>query len=275
MVRIHSISILEYLPQKGPLVTVKPAFHTSISRHSHDFFEMVYVVDGFCLHSVDERTTLLLEGDLFLLRPGQSHSYSGDRIVNIYNCLFDRSEIPEALLRSPALTSESTDPYRSLHLDLEERKSFHRQLAAMVSEEERLDPGWELKLRAMFVSLLVDYCRVWTRHSSAAEAQQSFNGYIAPALSHIDQHYAQHLTVREIAASAGVSPDYLTRQFRRATGITPQEYLRRFRFARAMELLQAGMPVTEVASQVGFASLCHFSREFKKEMGVSPSQYKS
>ena len=73
----------------------------------------------------------------------------------------------------------------------------------------------------------------------------------------------------------GVSGDYLSRQFRRVIGIAAQEYLRRYRFARSMELLQAGCPVGEVARQVGFRSLCHFSREFKREMGITPSQYRT
>ena len=78
-----------------------------------------------------------------------------------------------------------------------------------------------------------------------------------------------------IAASVGVSSDYLSRQFRQVTGIGVQEYLRRYRFARAMELLQTGLSVGDVAARVGFGSLCHFSREFKREMGVTPSQYKA
>ena len=52
------------------------------------------------------------------------------------------------------------------------------------------------------------------------------------------------------------------------------EYLRRYRFARAMELLAGGMSVTDVSRQVGFRNLCHFSREFKNQLGVTPSQYR-
>ena len=73
----------------------------------------------------------------------------------------------------------------------------------------------------------------------------------------------------------GVSGDDLSRQFRQVIGIATQEYLRRYRFARSMEMLQAGVPVGDVARKVGFRSLCHFSREFKREMGITPSQYRT
>ena len=41
-----------------------------------------------------------------------------------------------------------------------------------------------------------------------------------------------------------------------------------------MELLQGERPVGEVAQAVGFGSLCHFSREFRKELGITPTQYR-
>lgn len=271
---MDSRSIRQFMSQDGPPIQVMPAFHTSISRHSHSFFELVYVMDGFCLHSVDDRTALLMEGDFFLLHPGQSHSYAGERIVNIYNCLFEESEIPPSLKTLAAFSPDAVGLYHSMHLDLEERKTISRHLASMVSELQNHPLGWETKLRAHLSMLLVEYARCWEKHLAQSDEKQSFIGYVTPALAHIDQHYAQRLTVRDIAASVGVSPDYLTRQFHKVTGITPQEYLRRFRFARAMELLQAGLPVGEVAARVGFSNLCHFSREFKKEMGVTPSQYK-
>ena len=95
-------------------------------------------------------------------------------------------------------------------------------------------------------------------------------------MSLIEERYADHsLTVAGIAAQVGVSADYLSRQFRLSTGIAAQEYLRRYRFARAIALLQSDMPVGEIAAQVGFSSLAHFSREFRREMGVSPSQYRT
>lgn len=76
-----------------------------------------------------------------------------------------------------------------------------------------------------------------------------------------------------IAARGGRDPGLSVRQFRTITGVGVQEYLRRCRFARAADMLASGATVSDTAKSVGFASLSHFSREFKKELGVAPSGY--
>ena len=146
----------------------------------------------------------------------------------------------------------------------------------MHEECETHPVGWRIRLRSLLNCLLVEYARAYLSHVGGDEESGAYSAYVAQAIRYIDAHYADcGLTVQGIAAQAGVSADYLSRQFRRMIGIAAQEYLRRYRFARAMELVQAGGAVGDVARQVGFRSLCHFSREFKREMGVSPSQYRT
>ena len=99
-------------------------------------------------------------------------------------------------------------------------------------------------------------------------------GYILDALRFMDEHHAQDISCTDIARHAGITPDYLTRQFRLAMGINPSDYLKRFRLARSMELLKTDMPAMDIALAVGFKNQCHFSREFKKQLGMTPSEYR-
>jgi AraC-like DNA-binding protein len=146
----------------------------------------------------------------------------------------------------------------------------------MLEECAEKQSGWALRLSGLLMCVLVDYARSFSAHVGADSESAAYSGYVTQALSYIDAHFAQpELTVREIAQAVGVSADYLSRQFHKALGIAAQEYLKRYRFARAMALLQGETPVGEAANEVGFRSLCHFSREFKKEMGVTPSQYRN
>ncbi len=260
-------------PSNTPGIAVIPTSHVSVGKHSHDFYELVYIREGFCLHDVDDQMTLLMEGDLFMLRPGQSHRYIGNRVVSLYNCLFAPDRVPEALKDHPAFAIGGHSAFPQLHLALPQRKAIARQLDGMVQETEERPAYWETRLQGLFTCMLIDCARIVSQRAFDGDRRPDYMGYVMIALQYIERHYDQELTIKQIADEADVSGDYLTRQFKQALGITPVTYMRRYRFARAMELLTQRVPVTEVAAQVGYRSLAHFSREFKKELGTSPSKY--
>ncbi len=278
-----TIRLKKWIASDEPNVVVMSTYHTSTEKHDHDFYELVYVVEGFCLHDAYGSVTLLMEGDLFILPPGVAHRYFGNRVTTIYNCIFTEQALgswKERLSRLPGVErlfcDDPSDRVPHIHLSLNERKKVLKLLRAMLEEWDERPVGWEVRLSGMLISLLVDYSRAFCEHVGTDKESGAYSAYVAQALTYIDEHYADpELSVRAIASHVGVSGDYLSRQFRQVLGIAAQEYLKRYRFARAMALLQTEQPVGDVASQVGFRSLCHFSREFKKEMGVTPSQYRS
>lgn len=99
---------------------------------------------------------------------------------------------------------------------------------------------------------------------------------LARARDHIDRHYAEPLTVRDLARLAGLSPSYFIRAFAAATGSTPHQYLRARRIARARELLvTTPAPITEICDRVGFRSLGSFSATFKRLTGQNPAAYRA
>ena len=78
----------------GPVVAIVPAeHHGRIRAHSHEFFEIVYVVDGFTLHSAGGAINLLVAGDLFFVKPGEEHSYINAYQTKLYNLIFNKAEL--------------------------------------------------------------------------------------------------------------------------------------------------------------------------------------
>ena len=278
-----TIRLVELIRPDDPPVRVMHAYHTTIGRHDHDFYELVYVKEGFCLHDAYGEVTLLMEGDLFILKPGVAHRYIGNRVTRIYNCIFSeqalfggRGQLAGLPGMERLFSEDRAERVPLLHLSLGERKRCQRQLELMLEECEEKQSGWGMRLSGLLMCVLVDYARSFAAHVGENSEGAAYSGYVTQALSFIDAHFSEpELTVREIAGAVGVSADYLSRQFRQTLGIAAQEYLKRYRFARAMALLQSDMPVGEAAKGVGFRSLCHFSREFKKEMGITPSQYRN
>ncbi len=95
------------------------------------------------------------------------------------------------------------------------------------------------------------------------------------ARERILREYPRDLTVAELARTARCSAFHFIRAFRNAFGLTPGRFLRRRRLERARELLTTTpMPVTEICHAVGYGSLGTFSREFRRESGESPTDYR-
>jgi transcriptional regulator GlxA family with amidase domain len=83
------------------------------------------------------------------------------------------------------------------------------------------------------------------------------------------------LTLEDLSAEADLSVYHLLRTFRAAFGETPHEYLTRLRLERAKELLTvSSRPVTDICFDVGFSSLGSFSTLFRRQVGLSPAEFR-
>ena len=99
------------------------------------------------------------------------------------------------------------------------------------------------------------------------------------ALEHVIEHMRNHLgdtlSVPELAAMAAMSERNFVRRFRDTTGMPPGHYLQRMRLDTAKRLLaETGEPLEDIIHQVGYRDISSFRRLFKKEVAVSPAQYR-
>jgi AraC-like DNA-binding protein len=91
----------------------------------------------------------------------------------------------------------------------------------------------------------------------------------------MDREWSHPLDVAEVAARAGYSRYHFVRLFRDVYGETPGRYLARRRVERAQELLRsANLTVTEICMMVGFTSLGTFCTRFKRQVGMTPTQFR-
>lgn len=99
--------------------------------------------------------------------------------------------------------------------------------------------------------------------------------YIQEAVAFITQNYARELSVNEIADHCNIHRNYLSRIFKKAIGTTPQAFLVRHRCDIACDLLSmTNKPISEIGALVGYVNPLNFSRAFKREMGLSPKEYR-
>ena len=98
---------------------------------------------------------------------------------------------------------------------------------------------------------------------------------IARAKLFIHQHYAENLSLNQVSSAVNTSRFYFCKQFRKGTGLSFTQFVSRTRVEKATNLLlNPNLRISEIAFVVGFQSLIHFSRMFKRIVGHSPTEFR-
>lgn len=98
---------------------------------------------------------------------------------------------------------------------------------------------------------------------------------IARAKEYIQEHQTENLRLGHVAKACNTSTFYFCKMFKKVTGINFTDYLSRVRIEKSKNLLlNPNLRVSEIAFEVGFQSLTHFNRVFKKILGQSPTEYR-
>jgi AraC-like DNA-binding protein/ligand-binding sensor protein len=99
---------------------------------------------------------------------------------------------------------------------------------------------------------------------------------ITRAKAFINENYTEDLSLEQVAKAANMSSFYFCKMFKKYTGVNFTEYLSRVRIERARNLLlNPNLRISEIAYEVGFQSLTHFNRVFKKVLGQSPTDFRA
>lgn len=98
---------------------------------------------------------------------------------------------------------------------------------------------------------------------------------ITKAKAYVHEHQADDLSLSEVARAVNTSTFYFCKIFKRSTGLNFTDYVSRVRIEKAKNLLlNPNLRISEIAFEVGFQSLTHFNRVFKKIVGRSPTRYR-
>lgn len=124
-----------------------------------------------------------------------------------------------------------------------------------------------------WVASLLDICERQARVQRGTDRSHGIRRVIAS----IDERLNERLTLVELAREAGLHPTHFARSFRSLTGYTVGEFIRQRRVARAQQLFvtKTSFTVSRVALESGFFDHAHLTRNFRRLVGVSPSEYRS
>jgi AraC-like DNA-binding protein/ligand-binding sensor protein len=150
--------------------------------------------------------------------------------------------------------------------------------------ESRLKEAW-FNTRVLSRSehdAIVKLLEIFASHLSelsnqiAVQQENAEPPMITKARQYIQENQEEDLTLGQVAKAVNASSFYFCKMFKKATGLNFTEYVSRVRIESAKNLLlNPNLRISEIAYQVGFQSLTHFNRVFKKIVGEAPTEYRS
>lgn len=119
---------------------------------------------------------------------------------------------------------------------------------------------------------IIDRC---FEDSLGSGQKQEFSYAVRMAIEYLEDNYKSQIDLSDVASHVGLSPEYLSRIFKKETGINFVVYLNNIRLKHALKLLEnTNLKVYEIAENVGYSNLSYFSTVFKKNFGMNPFEYK-
>ena len=123
--------------------------------------------------------------------------------------------------------------------------------------------------------LFMDYLTRSSEGAKVIERTRLRDFYVREAMSYIENHFYEEMTIGDIAKAIGLDRSYFGKIFRNAVGKSPQSFLMHYRMIKAAELLvQTKLSVCEIGVSVGYQDQMNFSRAFKAIYSVSPREWR-
>ena len=152
----------------------------------------------------------------------------------------------------------------------------------MIEElEQQRDWYWSCRGRSYFMEIIISLERMYGLIGYGAALEKSDNSFLIEdtrlrdAVLYIESHYSEALTLAKISSSAGTNPTVLSALMKNAFDCSVMEYLKRHRITIAKKQLAfTDVPIKDIANMVGFKTVQHFSRVFKKYVNTTPAVFR-
>ena len=213
--------------------------------HSHvSVYTISIVLAGEIFLTKDDKTTSVIADDAFLILPYEAHSLHANMPYDMLSVCINKSLFKKQAV--PVIFEKITEGIRHCAFD-------------HLLDRENLNQIWHF----------LNDCAHHTARHNVKESQPR----IESIKSNLEEYPEQVFTLKDLAQDAHTAPHHFIKKFSRSSGLSPHQFQLQNQIRKAKRLLQAQLPVAEVAQRCGFYDQSHFIRHFKKRTGLTPSDY--
>ncbi|RTE09158.1 helix-turn-helix domain-containing protein [Paenibacillus whitsoniae] len=249
--------------------------------HSHKQVEFLIVCQGELGIQTKSAYTVMKAGDVLMLgssQPHRTHKNSPGPLRQIVFQIdltqhFDVSTL--SYLHFFSELTHSLEPFNELfRAKPEVRKAAYDLVIQIYEESQARTFGYELAISAAIKQLLLLLLRNDTRDLSQLTEDESITR-LRPALTYIDEHLADRITVDEVCTLMNLSYHYFIKYFKKVMGMSFIDYVNYKRIKKAERLLLTrDLSIMEVSYEVGITNIAQFYKLFKRHNQCSPKEFK-
>lgn len=234
-----------------------------LQRESYDSFLLIYIEKGSLTLTVNGHTATAAQDSFLLIDCYRPHAYAADTGCDALWCHFDgltARSFYDAVTGRLGNIFSLTDSYPAVH---KLRCIFNVFAENQIPKEPLLS------------KIINDILTIFLLYSPLPTGSESSYGIAEEIISYINEHFAENLSVEQLASMANLSQYHFIRTFRRETGFTPHEYIVNIRMNNAKYLLKnSSLSVKDICFRTGFSCESIFCSAFKKHHGLTPSAYR-
>lgn len=231
-------------------------------RHSHELFQFCLIIEGGFSEKCGQKTRECAPLTLITHPPDELHAnryYSSGAhcfVVEIEHQWLSRAREYSLVLDRSAEFNQGVSVWLAKRL---------------YNEFYRADGASGLAMEGLTLELMAEVSR-----RQVTTPESALPRWLEQAREFLHAHFSDEMTLESIARTVRTHPVHLARVFRRHYGCTVGEYVRRLRVeAACRELSSTDAPLPQIALAAGFYDQSHFSRTFKKIVGLTPTAYRA
>ena len=240
--------------------------------HSHEnCLEMVYIYEGKGRHMIDHQFYATEKGDLLIYNRGILHDECANPDVGmgVYNCGITGLRLPglppNTLIPNHVMPVLHCGEYQKSICDLFDL--MHKQ----VSEQYARAENTAFYILHALLNMVLHQIPL-SEQTTTAIGEKNLSLYIK---HYIDNHYLEIDKLEDLRDNLHISLSYLSFLVKKETGLSPMQYVMRRKIGKAQSLLiTTDYNITKIAALVGYDKVSHFNELFKRNVKMSPGQYR-
>lgn len=247
--------------------------------HRHDFYNLVYIVQGSGTHDIDFKRFEVVPNQLFFMNDNQVHEWNLSDDVKGFTMFFKKEfyTVAEPIFSIPHLPffHNASNEAQMVVFDKNEGEVFEHYFEDILAEFQNGQAHSQAIIKTLLKIMLIKSLRV-----HQPQYQSSGSSLIHAKIGQfellIEQHFGAIKGVKDYAAKMNMTPNYLNAICSKALGKTAGEMIRDRVLLEAKRLLiHSPLSVCEMAYSLGYDDCSYFIRMFKKAVGLTPEQYRT